>query len=297
MYRNLNTQTLGITGSQSEIIELALSFGFRGMDLDLTDFMDSVKGHGVEHARRLIDSANIRLGSFPLSIDLERSDEDFEKDLTKLAAHASMAAEAGCTRATLTIAPASDVRPYHENFEHHRKRLAAIAERLEPHGVRLGLGFLAPAELREGKAFEFIHDFEALVVLLNTVGAANVGVVLDLWQVHAGGTSLDAVRTKLKPEQIVTVQLADGPADVPSSEWKMTSRLVPVEPLVVPLAEGLTMLSELEYDGPVSLSPHRDELKGNSRDVNVKLLGKRFEELFTLAGISPKGRVPATAER
>jgi len=265
--------------------------------LDLADFMDSVKSHGVEHARRLIDSANIRLGSFPLSVDWERSDDDFEKDLSKLAAHAAMAAEAGCTRATLTLAPANDLRPYHENFELHRKRLSAIAAQLDPHGVRLGLGFLAPAELREGKAFEFIHDFEALVVLLNTVGAANLGVVLDFWQVHAGGTGLDAVRDKLKPEQVVTVQLADGPADLPPSEWKMTSRLVPGETLVVPLIEGLAMLGEFDYDGPVSLAPHRSQLKGNSRDANVKSLGQRLEELFKEAGITSKSRVPAAAER
>jgi hypothetical protein len=35
MYKNLNTAALGITGRQSELIELALTYGFRGLDLDM----------------------------------------------------------------------------------------------------------------------------------------------------------------------------------------------------------------------------------------------------------------------
>ena len=37
MFRNLNTEALGITGQDSEIIELVLSFGFKGLDLDLVE--------------------------------------------------------------------------------------------------------------------------------------------------------------------------------------------------------------------------------------------------------------------
>ena len=37
MYKNLNTEILGITGRQSEIIELALTYGFRGIEIDIAD--------------------------------------------------------------------------------------------------------------------------------------------------------------------------------------------------------------------------------------------------------------------
>lgn len=35
MYHNLNPAALGITGRQSELIELALTYGFGGLELDI----------------------------------------------------------------------------------------------------------------------------------------------------------------------------------------------------------------------------------------------------------------------
>ena len=39
MYKNLNSWTLGISGRQSELIELALTYGFRGLDIDIHDMI------------------------------------------------------------------------------------------------------------------------------------------------------------------------------------------------------------------------------------------------------------------
>ena len=49
MYRNLSPAALGISGRQSEIIELSLSYGFKGIDLDLVDFQQTVKTYGLPH--------------------------------------------------------------------------------------------------------------------------------------------------------------------------------------------------------------------------------------------------------
>ena len=37
MFKNLSPRALALSGSQSELIESALSFGFRGLDLDLME--------------------------------------------------------------------------------------------------------------------------------------------------------------------------------------------------------------------------------------------------------------------
>ena len=42
MFKNLSPTALGITGHQSEIIELALTYGFGGVDLNVTDFATRV---------------------------------------------------------------------------------------------------------------------------------------------------------------------------------------------------------------------------------------------------------------
>ena len=38
MFKNLSPETLGISGQQNEVIELALSFGFKGIDLNAVEF-------------------------------------------------------------------------------------------------------------------------------------------------------------------------------------------------------------------------------------------------------------------
>ena len=143
MFKNLSPAALGISGHQSEIIELALTFGFGGIDLKVVDFATRARLRGMPYARRLIDSAKIRLGMFALPVDWEADDETFQQELKKLPEWAQAAAEVDCTRCVATLAPASDQRPYHENFEFHRRRFHEICKALQPAGVRLALGFRA----------------------------------------------------------------------------------------------------------------------------------------------------------
>ncbi len=43
MFKNLSPPALGISGRQGEMIELALSFGFKGIDLDVAEMAESAK--------------------------------------------------------------------------------------------------------------------------------------------------------------------------------------------------------------------------------------------------------------
>ena len=135
MFKNLNPGALGVTGHQSEIIELALTYGFGGMDLNVVEFATRARLKSVEYARRLIDSAKLKLGSFALPFDWETDDETFAKDIAKLPEYAQAAVAAGCTRCIVTVAPANDTRPYHENFEFHRRRFQEICK-VDRHGHR-----------------------------------------------------------------------------------------------------------------------------------------------------------------
>ena len=58
MYKNLNAQALGISGQDSELIELALSYGFKGLSLNLVDFAEQVASQGMARASRLLVSAS-----------------------------------------------------------------------------------------------------------------------------------------------------------------------------------------------------------------------------------------------
>jgi len=295
MYKTLNTSALGISGNQSEIIELALTYGFQAIDLDVADFATRVKLRGMPYARRLIDSAQIRVSWFQLPFDWETSGEVFQKNLEKLGGYAAAAAAVGCTRCLATVTAAGDVRPYHENFEFHRERFAQICKALEPSGTRLGVGYRASAPLRKDKAFQFIHEQDALVLLLKMVNAPNIGILLDVWDLIVSGGSVEAIRG-MSAEQIVAVQLADLPEDVALTAATEEARLLPGTTDRVDTPAAMAILAELGYDGPVAVKPHRSVLGTTRRDPIVKRLGEALDAVWKAAGLTSRGKLTVSAE-
>jgi sugar phosphate isomerase/epimerase len=296
MFKNLNPGALSVTGHQSEIIELALTYGFGGMDLNVVEFATRSRLKGVEYARRLIDSAKLKIGSFALPLDWETDDDTFAKELAKLPEYAQAAVAAGCTRCIATVLPANDTRPYHENFEFHKRRFQETCRALEPSGVRLGVGFKAAEYLRKNQAFQFVHDLDALTLLLNMVAAPNIGLLLDIWEVVVGGGSLDSVR-KLPVEQIVAVHVADLAPAVGNGEIDEKSRLLPgAEGGRIDITTLLVYLKSAGYDGPVTPRPSRGIFQSRRRDLVVKQVGEAMDKVWRAAGLPMERRfVPSAA--
>ena len=85
MFKNLNPSAIGVSGHQSEIIELALSYGFAGMDLNMVEFAACARLKGMPYAKRLIQSAKIRIGTFALPLELESDDDVFQNGFEEAA--------------------------------------------------------------------------------------------------------------------------------------------------------------------------------------------------------------------
>lgn len=288
MFRNLSTDSLGVSGRESEIIELALSFGFKGIDLDLIDFQQQVQAHGLARARRLLDSAKLRIGTFRLPLVWDDSDEAYKQGLESLGEMLKLAADLGATRAVTSLAPANDVRPYHENFEFHRRRLTELGEALAAHGIRLGIELIASAAARKDRAYQFIYTLDALAMLVSMVRAENVGIVLDPWQIRACGGTLDDAQ-KIGGSRIVAVYLSDAPADVAPADLTEDQRLLLGETGTIDSAAVLSRLAEWGYDGPVTPRAHRSRVVGMRRDEVVKLAGQRLGEAWKAAGLVRAG--------
>jgi sugar phosphate isomerase/epimerase len=290
MFKNLNPSYLGISGHQSEVIELALTYGYEGMDLNIADFATRVRLKGLPYARRLIDSAKIRIGTFSLPLDWDNDDETFQKELKKLPEYADAAAALGCKCCTAIVAPAGDKRPYHENFEFHRRRFQDIASIFKPAGIRLALGFNAAEYLRRNQAFQFIHDLDALLMLLNMIDSPSVGLLLDLWEVFAGGGTMEAIR-KIPAQQIVAVQIAEMAAATPLSELDEKSRLLPDAEGRIGVPPILTYLAGQGYDGPVTVKPSRNVFPNRRRDNVVKLTSESLDHTWRAAGLPTPPRL------
>jgi sugar phosphate isomerase/epimerase len=277
---------LGFWAPQNEQIELALSFGFKSINIDIVDFAEQVQSRGPEKARRLIDSAKIKIGAFALPVDLEADDATYRQKIQPLANWATLASEIGCSRALVSVAPASDQRPMHENFELHRARLSEIATALAAQKIKLGVGFSGLAHLRQGKAHEFVKDFDTLVKLVNTVGSDNVGVVVDTWQMHVAGAGVDAARS-LPVDRIIYVKIADAPADVPRDQLKEEQRLLPGTGGAIDLVGLVAHLSAAKYAGPVTPMLYFGQFHGRRRDQAIRQIAQAMDEVWRGAGLPP----------
>lgn len=288
MFKNLGAKTLGLAGHLSEINELALSFNFRGTDLDIDEFAKQARGLGMDHARRLFESAKLKLGAFILPVEWARSDEQFQKELQQLSEMAEMAAELGCVRATTKIAPFSDDRPMQDNFEFHRTRFSDVASVLAGHKISLGLEFQAPKSLREGKKFEFIHSYDEAMTLAKGVTTGPVGIVLDLWQLYASGTDFSVIED-LPLEKIVSVHVADAPVDVAPADLKPEQRLLPGSTGVIDIPQVLVTLQKKGYKGPITPNPHPKQFSVKRRDAVVRSTSQALEKVWVAAGLPSKG--------
>ncbi len=286
MYRNLNTQTLGITGRQSELIELALSNGFKGVSVDMIDLAARAANYGVQHVCRFHKSAKIHIGTFELPDAWKGTDEQFQAFLaTDLPRYRELAREIEAHRAVMTVEPGSDSLPYHENFEIHRQRLAAIAEQLAEDDIRLGLGLRAARAARQELAYQFIYQVDDLLTLIKMVGAPNVGLWYDAWNWKVGGGTFDQFR-EFPVEELVAVDLADAPAEVDLAEITEEQRLLPGEGGVIDCQAIVNTLRDADYDGPVTPAPHRAALAGMTRGEVVYAASRSLELLWQGAGLS-----------
>ena len=273
MYRSLNVETLGITGRQSELIELALTYRFKGLDLDVEAFARQVESRGQEYATRCLDSANkcagLKVGVWQLPVSWSAEEDRLKEQITKLPALANVAKTIGATRCVTTILPGSNSLTLKENFDFHSAKLSEIGELLAPHGISLGVGFKAAAKAGEDFEHQFVSTADTAVTLLEMVSASNVGLYLDTWNWHLGGGTIDAV-TKLGVDKLVAVAVADVPEGATADSVELNQRLLPSMEGVIPHADLLNKLHDLEFDGPVTPLPHISQYKGVTRDKIVQ---------------------------
>lgn len=296
MYRNLSTIGLPLSGRPSELIELALSFGFDGMDIDILDFCQQAEIYGVEHARRLMVSARLKASAIRLPVTLSGDESTFNAELERLPKVLEMTAAAECSRALTTLVAGSDEHAFKDCFELHRTRLDAIGGLAAQHGVMIGLAIQPDAEFRAGLAHQFVHTYEGLVGLVASCHAA-VGAVVDSWALHLTGET-PAVIGQLPAGRLVEVRLSDAPAGIAAADLIANQRLMPGETGVIDSVEILRAAAAAGFEGPVTPCAARASLKGTGRERIVRRAGEQLEQVWRDAGlpIVPRWFVPAVID-
>jgi len=134
------------------------------------------------------------------------------------------------------------------------------------------------------------------LLLLRSTDSTNVGLALDTWHWHLGGGKIDQLRT-LSADRIVTVTLADAPAEENAQTARLESRRLGIEGGAIDLPAVLIALAELRYDGPVTPAPDKSQYGGISRDKMVKAVSMSLDQIWKAAGLSPAGKLVAAPSR
>jgi sugar phosphate isomerase/epimerase len=296
LYRNLSTVGLPLSGRPSELIELALSFGFDGMEIDILDFCQQADIYGVAHARRLMVSARLKAASFRLPVALAGDEEAFQADLAALPKRLEMAAATECPRALATLEPGSNDHEFKDFFEQYRTRLHTIGDLLEQHGIMLGLAIRPEAAARADLAHGFIQTYEGLVGLL-AASHPRVGAIVDAFSLRITGESPEILQ-QIPRGRIVEVRLSDAPHDPPPAELTKEQRLLVGETGVIGAAKILQAAEAAGFDGPVTPWADRSTIAGRGRERIVRIAGDRMEAVWREAGlpIVPRWFTPVSRE-
>jgi len=257
-YTVLSLGRIGFEGSFEESVELAVKYGFEGVDPDPGYFAK----RSDDELRQALDglkAKNLKLGAAGLPVEFREDEGAFSEGLKKLPAAARVLEKAGVTRVSTWIMPCSDELTYLQNFRAHACRLRACAQVLGDHGQRLGLEYVGPRTLWRSKRHPFIHTLSELKELLVAVGTDNLGVQLDSFHwFNSEGTQADL--ETLRSRDVITVDLNDAP-NLPLDKQQDGSRELPAATGVIPVKNFLSALLRIGYDGPIQAEPFNAALR------------------------------------
>ncbi|MCO8120587.1 sugar phosphate isomerase/epimerase [Stieleria sp. TO1_6] len=294
MLKNFSPKSLGINGRQSELIELALTYGFASMDIDMYEILRRSQRTTADDAAKFLKAAMgegmgrlEQLGGFQLEIDLDADDDAFTSQVGALHPLTELAAELGATRAYIRLPAATDRLPYHEYFETQRGRLAQVAEVLAAKDIQLGVGFDSSKELATKKEFDFVRNVEGLIAMVKGVGAANVGYIVDTWDWAVGDGGMDQL-SEIAGSDIVAVRLGSLADDADPAKITRKDCVLPVTGGSLDHVAVVKHLISSGFEGPISPSASPTRYKGQTRENTVKDAQEAIDGICTEAGLEVK---------
>ncbi len=284
MFKNFSPQGLGVSGRQSELIELALTYGFRGLDIDMEDTYRRSLRSTPEDAGRYLRAADIKATGFELSVNIDADSAGWTAELAKLKPIAGLAGKLNIGRAYLTVPAGSTRLAYHEFFEEIQTRIKQLSDLLAAEKLKLALNFQAGADAVAGRQYEFIRNVEGFLALARSVGPKVAGVVVDSWNWYVGGGGLDQL-SELDPANIAAVRLGAVPENKETSELKSNDRLLPTPDNVVNNPAIMKHLKSVNYNGPISVFATGEAVRGMTREVIVTKTQEAIDAIYIAAGV------------
>ena len=272
----LNPGIIGVKADQKEALRMADQYGYEAIISMPKQLMQwSEKELNAFNKERL--KKNISWGSTNLPIEFRKDEETFKKGLADLPKYAEVLQKAGSTRMNTWILPMHPNLSYTPNMKQHADRLGQCARILDDYEITLGLEYVSQKTTIATQRFPFIRTMSETAELIENINSPNVGYVLDAIHWYCAEDTADDIK-KLRPEQIVTVDLNDGKAGLTRDTLLNLERELPLATGIIDLKPFVQALVDIGYDGPVRTEPFNKALNEmddeKALEVNMKSLQK-----------------------
>ena len=282
-YPILSVGRLGFEANFNESLELAVKYGFEGLDPDPNYFASL----GEDGLKRLLDdlqAKNLKFGAAGLPVEFRKDEGTFNDGLKRLPATADILQKAGIWRVSTWVLPCSNELTYLQNFRQHADRLRQCANILSDRGQKLGLEYVAPRTLWRSQRHPFVHTLSEMKELEVAIGTNNLGIQLDSWHwFNAQETAKDLVT--LRGSDVLTVDLNDAPRSLTLDQYQDDHRELPAATGVIPVAEFLGALVRIGYDGPIQAEPFNSALRAMPLDQACASASAAMKKAFSVAQV------------
>jgi sugar phosphate isomerase/epimerase len=279
MYPSLDPGAIGVRLPFEECARLAADAGFKGISVHVASAV-----RDAEAVRCVLERNKLLPGAWGLPVEFRQEEDTYREGLAGLPELAKAAKQVGAVRCSTYILPFSEGLTFEQNFELHRTRLRACAEVLAEHGCRLGLEFVGPKTLREGREHEFVHTQEGMLELCEGIGTGNVGLLLDSFHWFTSHAGIEDIR-KLSDALVVDVHINDGTAGRGPDEQIDNERALPGATGVIDLVEFLQGLKAIGYTGPVTPEPFSETVRAMAPEDAIRATGEAVLKVWREAGV------------
>ena len=242
-----NGETMPALSLQTEIATVARA-GFTGLEFFIPKLNDYLAQSSVEDLAQLLAThglAPVAMNGIE-NINL-RTPADFRAVKEETQRIAQVCGRLGCATIVVVPSPQPAGIAWPEVKADTVMALQALSEVAAPHGVGLGLEFLAPADC----SVRTLAQAEEIVA---AAGRKNVGIVVDSYHFHVGGSTWESL-AQADVRHILLVHVNDV-EDLPRHSLTDACRLLPGEG-VLPLSRLVRALRDKGYDGAYSLEVMR----------------------------------------
>lgn len=250
-------------------LDIAKDAGFETVEVKDAWIEAMIEEKGGFALREAFESRDLTLANFGLPVNFHDDEETYKQDLAQLPAVAERSLTLGAVRCTTWLWPSIDELPV-PYASRLARRFRECADVLSTYGIRLGLEFVGPHHLRH-KKYPFVQNLDQLLSFLESVGAPNVGILMDSYHVYTAEVPAAELR-QLSGHQITHVHIND--ADASPAEAHDGRRLIPGDG-GIDLAGFVQALYEVGYSGPISAEVlHQEPLQGTDSERASTVRGR-----------------------